>query len=470
MSQDQAADTGSSTTPAAATGDATISTIVVPITVTARFLERTLDDVLDGLVPEESGLLYQHRDLDLGHGFTGTAQVWRRSNTHVVMAGDAINATLPVRIVILPTWKPHLGPLSLPMDIALPLDISAEYTVRMQARPQLDPGYELRLHATFSYEVDRPVGIEAAGIDLTLAGATRLAAEKALAALGNWLNSDRFHYLNFRPQAERGWHALQQPLPLSQEPAPEQHIRLEVAPIGVHAQPFRTQGETGILGLVVVARIRALASALATTAPAALPPISASTAPSTGVNLELPLEMPFAALRAVLHEHITNHPWHIDGRHVLLRAIHVSGNDAGALRVRVDIAVTSASGDREVEAILSASGKPRLDIEQQHLSLDDFHYEAHTDSTLLNIAATLLRPFAGTVIEPWLNIPLAPQAQRLLAEVNTRLASGIAMGEGVTLHGKAAGLRLTNITVQAHGLAVMVKTQGELSISIDHAG
>ncbi len=468
MSQDQAADT-SSTPPAAAPGDATISTIVVPITVTAKFLERTLDDVLDGLVPEESGLLYQHRDLDLGHGFTGTAQVWRRSNTHVVMAGDAINATLPVRIVILPAWKPHLGPLSLPMGITLPLDISAEYTVRMQARPQLDPGYELRLHATFSYEVDRPVGIEAAGLDLTLTGATRLAAEKALAALGNWLNSDRFHYLNFRTQAERGWHALQQPLALSQEQSPEQHIRLEVAPTNVYAQAFRTQGETGILGLAVVARIRAVASALATTAPTALPPISTGAVPTTGVDLVLPLEMPFAALRAVLHEHITNHPWHIDGRHILLRAIHVSGNDAGTLRVRVDIAVTSASGDHEVEAILSASGKPQLDIERQHLSLDDFHYDAHTDSTLLNIATTLLRPFAGTVIEPWLNIPLAPQAQRLLAAVNARLTRGVALGEGVTLHGKAAGLRLTKIAVQAHGLAIMVETQGELSIKIDHA-
>ncbi|MDO9174281.1 MAG: DUF4403 family protein, partial [Actinomycetota bacterium] len=340
----------------------------------------------------------------------------------------------------------------------------AEYTVRMQARPQLDAGYDLRLHATFDYEVDRPVGIEAAGIGLTLTGATRTAAEEALSALGTWLNSDDFHYLNFRDEAERGWRGLQQPLVLS----PGHHLRLEVSPAGVFAQAFRTQGETGILGIAVVADIRALASATTPIEPVALPPISAGE-PPTGVDLVLPLDLPFASLEAALQENVADHPWHIDGRHVLLRAVQVTGNDDGELQARVEITVTSGSGGFDVEATLSASGTPRLDIDRQQLLLENFHYDVHTDSTLINIAATLLRPFAGTILEPWLNLPLKPQAERLLAEVNTRLADGIVLGEGVTLHGKAAGVRLTGLAVQADGLAIMVETHGELSVEVDHA-
>lgn len=460
MSQEPDSNAGSDTPerPTPAT-----STVAIPITVTAAFLEQKLDAVLDGIEPGETGLLYQHADLDIGHGLTGTAQVWRRSNSHIVMAGDTINATLPVRVVLLPSWKPHLGSLSLPIDINLPLDISAEYTVRMQARPQLDAGYDLRLHATFDYEVDRPVGIEAAGVGLTLTGATRTAAEEALHSLGTWLNSDRFDYLNFRADVERGWLALQQPVALS----PGHHVRLEIAPASVYSRAFRSRGETGILGLAVVARIRALAAADTPTTAVPLPPVSAG-APAAGVEIVLPLEISFASLEAALQENVANHPWHIDGRQVLLRAVQVTGDDAGELQARVDIMVTSESGGFEVEASLSASGKPRLDIAEQRLSLDDFHYDVHTDSTLLNIAATLLRPFAGAILQPWLSLPLAPQAERLLTEVNERLATGIVLADGVTLHGNAGGVRLTGLAVHAQGLAVMVETHGDLEVEIDH--
>lgn len=48
------------------------SALVVPITVSAAYRERTLDDVLDRIRPEQ-GLLYQHEDIDLGGGLTATA-------------------------------------------------------------------------------------------------------------------------------------------------------------------------------------------------------------------------------------------------------------------------------------------------------------------------------------------------------------------------------------------------------------
>lgn len=439
------------------------STIAIPITVTAAHLARTLDQVLDRIEPAHNGLLYQHEDLDLGHGLTGTAQVWRRGSTHIVMADDTIHATLPVRVQLLPAWQPHLGPLSLPIDIPLPLDISAEYTVEMRARPQLDAGYDLRLHATFDYHVDQPVGIEAVGLGLTLTGATRTAAEKALHSLGDWLNSDRFDYLNFRDDVERGWLALQQPLALS----PGHHLRLEIEPEGVFTRDFHTQGDTGVLGLAVVARIRALASVTGATVPAPLPPVTRRSA-TAGVDLLLPLELPFASLAAALQENVTHHPWHIDGRDVRVHAVDVTGDDNGELQVRVDIAVTTEGGGYDVEASLSARGKPRLDSASQQLTLDDFSYDVHTDRALVNIAATLLRPFAGAILQPWLNLPLAPQAERLLAEMNARLGTGLELTDGVLLHGRADTIELTGLTVTGDGLVVTVATRGELQVDVRH--
>lgn len=437
------------------------STLVVPITVSAAYLERTLDDVLDGIRPEH-GLLYQREELDLGHGITGTVQVWRRGSTHVAMAGDTVNAALPVRVVLLPSWTPQLGPLSLPLDISLPLDVTAEYTVRLQARPQIDNDYNLRLNASFSYEVDRPVGIEAVGMGVTLSGATRRAAEEALEALGDWLNSDDFHYLNFREEAERGWQAVQRPFEL----APGHHFQLSIHPEGVHARPFRTRGEFGVLELAVVARIRAQTSTTTPEPPAPLPGVSPGEAPD-GIALSLPLEASFASLEAALRDNIANHPWQFDGRHLLLRDVNITGDDDGSLQVRVSVAVTSSHGGFEVDGTLSASGRPRLDIERQHLSLEDFRYDVDTDSRLLNIAATVLRPFAGAILEPWLGLPLAPQAGRLLGEVNARLDTGIALGEGVQLHGRMDGVRLTGLAVSAHALALMVETHGDLQVLID---
>lgn len=454
---------GSPPPPPARTTDTLppLSTVVVPISVSASFLERTLDRVLDSIRPEP-GLIYQHEGLDLGHGVSGTAQVWRRGATHVTMAGDAIGATLPVRIVLQPAWRPRLGPLSLPLDIRVPLDIRAEYTVHLQARPHLDANYNLRLNATFGFEVDRPVGIEAGGVGLMLTGASRRAAEEALSAVGDWLNSDDFHYLNFRDEAERGWQALQQPVTLS----PGHHFRLAIEPAGVYAQRFRTQGETGILGLAVAAHIKAVATAEAAPPAVPLPGISPGNAPD-GISLSLPLEASFASLEAGLQENVANHPWHIEQRQVVLRAAAVTGTDEGELQARIDISVTKESGGFDVEATLSAAGKPRLDIARQHLALEDFRYDVHTDSTLLNIAATLLRPVAGAMLQPWLDLPLEPQVARLLAEVNTRLASGIVLTDGVRLQGHIDGVRLTGLAVQAAGLAMTVETRGDLLVHVD---
>ena len=172
-------------------------------------------------------------------------------------------------------------------------------------------------------------------------------------------------------------------------------------------------------------------------------------------------------MKDALREHITDHPWHVDGRRVVLREVEVDGTDDGELRVRVDISVTSEHGGFDVEASLSASGTPHLDIDKQHLSLEGFRYDAHTDSRLLNLAATLLRPFAGSLLEPWLEMPLAPHAERLLSEANSRLAAGIELADGVHLFGNAAGVRLTELAISARGLRVRVETHGELSIRVD---
>lgn len=441
------------------------STLTVPIRISALYIERSLDHVLEGLRPESPGLLYQHDTLDIGAGLTGVAQVFRRGSTHVVMAGDAIIATLPVRVLLKPAWKPGIGLLSLPLDIHLPIEISAEYTVRLYARPQLDAGYNLRLNATFDYSVDRAVGIEAIGFDIGISfgGASRRAAEEALHSLCGWLNSDEFDYLNFRAQIHRGWEALQQPVNLS----PGHQVRLTIAPEGVYALPFHSDANTGVIGLAVVARVQALSSTTHTGSVTPLPPISPGNPPE-GITLALPLDMSFAALEEALRENIADHPWHMDGRQVVLRGVAVTGTDTGELRARVDVSVTSDTGGFEIEASLEAHGQPRLDIERQHLSLEGFHYDAHTDNRLLNIVAKLLRPFAGTLLEPWLDMPLAPHAERLLEEANTRLAAGILIAEGVTLSGRAAGVRLTGLTVTAHGFSLLVETHGELSIQVDN--
>lgn len=466
MSQEVPETTHPATRPPSGDATAPQSRVSVPIRVSAQFLERSLDDVLEGL-HSEAGLIYRHDDIDLGSGLTGSALVSRRSSAHVAMYEDMIVATLPVHVVLKPAWKPNLGPLSLPLDINLPLDISAEYTVRLRARPQLDADYNLRLNATYDYSVDRPVGVEAVGLDigLTFGRASRAAAEEALENLCAWLNSPGFEYLNFREQVLRGWQALQQPMNLSLG----HQLRLDIEPEAVHALPFRSEANSGVIGLAVLARVRGLASGMQPHAGIApLPPVSVGELPPD-VTLSLPLEVSFATLKDALRENIAHRPWRIEGRQVLLRAVDLAGNDLGELQARIDISVLSDGGGFDVEASLEASGCPKLNVDRQHLSLEGFRYEAQTDSRLLNLLAAVLRPFAGKLLEPWLDIPLAPHVQRLLDEINARLDEGIVLGEGIVLTGKAGDIRLTALTAHAQGMRLSVETHGELSISIDQA-
>lgn len=438
-----------------------LSTITVPITVSSAFLRGALDDVLASLQPE-AGLLYRDSNLDIGFGLKADVEVWRRGATQVAMSDDTVDVTLPVRVQVRAGMRPHLGGFTLlPFTLPLPVPLSADYTIAMKCRPTLTSDYTLRLNADFEYRIDRAMGFERFGIGMTFSGASRRAAEEALAALGNWLNSDDFHHLGFRSEAEQGWLALQQPVTLSSG----HEIRLDIQPASVFARPFATAAGSGLFALAIVARIRGTASAAGGAKVTPLPDISIGE-PPPGIAVALPLVLPFASLEAALQENVAHHPWHIDGRQVVLKAIQVEGDDTGNLRVKVDIVVTGENSHFTVEATLGAGGRPCLDVDGQHLALEDFHYDVHTDSRLLNIAATLLRPFAAAILQPWLSLPLQPQAQRLLDEVNTRLSAGITLADGIRLHGEALGVRLTGLSVNASGLGLVMETHGRLDVAI----
>lgn len=445
----------------APTADNPRSTLAVPISVSAAFLARSLDEVLDRIRPEP-GLLYRKDRLALGAGVVCDVEVWRRGDCRVAMRDDSIHATLPVRVVVKPAWQPRLGPLRFRLPIPLP--ISADYLVHLRSQPRLDSDYNLQLDADFSYEVQRAAGLAIAGFDIAFTSVTRRAADEALTALGNWMNSADFHYLNLREQVWRGWQALQQPFALS----PEHHFRLAVAPEGIYARPFRTRQGEGVIELAVVAHVRAEAEADIATpqAVAPLPPVSTGEA-GDGVSLSLPLEVSFAALEAALRENVANHPWRIAGRELLLHNVQVSGSDDGELLAQVELEFGQDDGHR-LHARIAAGGRPQLDDNRQQLALADFHYALDSDSTLLNVAASLLQPFADTLLESWLSLPLEPQAVRLLAEANARLADGIALAPGVTLRGHADGVRLGQLAIHARGLAITVTTRGSLAVTMDN--
>lgn len=442
----------------APTTDNPRSTLAVPISVSAAFLARTLDEVLDRIRPEP-GLLYRKDRFALGAGAVCDIEVWRRGDCRVAMRDDAIYATLPVRVVVKPAWQPRLGPLR--FRLPLPLPVSADYQVHLRSQPQLDGDYNLQLNADFSHEVQRAAGLAIAGIDIAFTGVTRRAADEALTALGNWMNSADFHYLNLREQVWRGWQALQQPFALS----PGHHFRLAVAPEGIHARPFRTRQGEGVIELAVVAHVRAEADIAAPHTVAPLPPVSAGDA-GDGVSLSLPLEISFAALEAALRENVANHPWRIAGHELLLHNVQVSGNDDGELLAQVELEL-GQEDEHRLHARITAGGRPQLDDSRQQLALADFHYALDSDSTLLNVAASLLQPFADTLLESWLSLPLEPQAVRLLAEANARLVDGIALAPGVTLRGHADGVRLGQLAIQARGLAITVSTRGSLAVTMD---
>lgn len=437
-----------------------VSTVSIPIQVSADYLARSLTRVLDELHPEPR-LLYHEEDIALGNGVYAAIRVSRRGELRVHMASDAVEASLPVHLAIHLSWKPALHLLGSELGLPVPVELDADYTVHMHARPRLDPGYDLRLHATFDYQIDRPVGFERFGLSLSLAGATRSAAEDALHSLGDWMNSERFDYLNYRREVAEGWAALQQPVVLSSG----HHLRLEIRPEGIHALPFHTQGDKGVIGLAATVRLRALAETAHAAEPVPLPAISPGE-PPPGIALSLPLELPFDALEAALRENVADRPWHFDGRDITLRGAHLEGGADSELRARVDIDLKATGKGFDVAAHLLARGRPHLDTARQKLSLTDFEYDIETDSRLLNIAASLLRPFAGAVLEPLLSLPLEPLAERMLGEVNVRLAAGVPLAEDVTLHGRIEGVRLDAIAVNEQGLLLATTTRGTLAVEI----
>lgn len=437
-----------------------LSVISIPVRVTAPYLQQSLDEVLDGLHPEP-GLLHHEPSIDAGHGVAAEVHVWRRAATRVTLNNDAITAEMPVRVGLRARWRPSAGPLRLPLSLPAPFPLDADYTIRLLARPVLDAGYRLRLNALFEYQIDRPIGIERFGMGLTFSGASRIAAEQALSALTTWINSDGFRYLDLRDQAERGWHALQAPVNLSRN----HQVRLAIEPEGVHALPFTTTHGEGRLELAISARLHGTMQAGNAVIPVPLPPLSGDAPPGKGISVALPLTVSFAAIEDALQENVLHHPWHIDGRAVLLRAVRTRGDDEGRLSAEVSVSLADSEGHHLVEAELSASGRPTLDNDGQHLALRDFRYDMHTDSRLLNIAATLLRPFAGAVLEPWLSLPLEPQAERLLDEINARLSEGIRLAEGIALSGRIDSMQLAELSIDAEALRLTIRTGGELQLS-----
>jgi len=191
-----------------------------------------------------------------------------------------------------------------------------------------------------------------------------------------------------------------------------------------------------------------------------------------GVNIAVPVDMPFTDLTRILETQLTGRTFPEDG--------------SGPVDVTVKGATVAASGERLLisllvrakekkslfgfgaEAVVHIWGVPQIDQAQQTLRMGNIEIAVESEAAfgLLGAAARAAMPHLQRAIYERASIDLKPFA----ANAQTKLAEAIAdiqkNEDGVRVKADIAGLRLTDISFDSKTLRVIAEAAGGISVFV----
>jgi hypothetical protein len=194
---------------------------------------------------------------------------------------------------------------------------------------------------------------------------------------------------------------------------------------------------------------------------------------SGGINVAVPIDVPFSELNRLVDSQLAGHTFPEDGSGpvavtVKHASVTPSGNNQLLISLQVSAKEKASFLGLGAEATLHIWGRPLVDQSQQTLQLTDLRLAVESDAAfgLLGAAARSVVPHLERALLDRSVIDLKPFAENARAKIATAM-SGFQRNEGgVRIDTDISSLTLTDIAFDAKVLRVIASAEGTMSANV----
>lgn len=380
-------------------------------------------------------------------------QVARTSHVRVSGQGGSLVLTLPVRVNLKATY-------------GVTSTFGGEANVSVRLTPRLNPDYTVTVQAATDLTWTDPLSFELApGVRIPVSALVEGVVRTQLDVLARRLESEIARAADLRTQANAAWQALHQPWKL---PAPEPAFA-KVTVEKLAATPIKTTNDALTLNLQADFDASAWigGNAPGKVAVPLLPDLVIRQADRTGVDLEVPIRVPYATLSGAMTAYAARREYPLPVAlkpTVRIRKVTVTpkGDNLGAA-----VDVTLRALGLNVNATLDVTGRPTLDARTGELRLVDVTVRTRPTGLTARVLGWLADRRVQDFLVKNARYDTSKDAARLLATVRSNLP--FSPTPNVTLTGRVKTVDLRRISVTPSAVVLTGRVEGDVRATVNPA-
>lgn len=381
-----------------------------------------------------------------------TGTVTRTGHVSVKPApeGDALIVSVPIRAEF------RAEPAGL--GSFLTRDFGGAATISLRVKPFVTPAWEAGAQVSGDATWTDPLGVELTqgvrvSVQSLVDGQVRAELDRVAADVARAVREGA----NLRARAGTLWARVQQPWTL---PTPDPAYA-RVTPRRLTVSLPRFAGDALKLTVGATFDLTAGLGRAPTQAPAPLPPLQVASPPTSGVDLKMPVRLPYPELSQAATRVAGQHTFPLPvPLSPTLRVDRVTVTPRGQkLNAAVTVTVSGPLG-LNVRATADVAGTPVLDPSGRVVTLSGVTVTTRREGLTGRVIGWLADARAQAYLARAARFDLTPHLERVRAQVQARLP--FTPAPGVELAGTAGPLKLTGLSVTSEALVVTATAGGQL--------
>ncbi len=441
---------------ASAPAEIPYSTLNLPIRIIYSDVEKLLN--------RELGVtLYNDDDFD--NNGTDNIKLRVNKNGSIRMTGvnDYFQFTVPLDIRVEGRVKSNLGGIFAPAN-APELTKAATFRieVKLSSKLKVNPDWSMSTTTQANFRWTEDPALDLGIVKIPVGGIIEKVVSSQLGKITDLVDEEAKKYLQFKPQFEKYWNSIQDPIKLGGAvPAV-----LYILPESIQLAPFKPGPVSLDLRTGIKARFVMSTDTLVKSFPKIpLPDLQIAAPADNTVNLMLTAAMSYKQLTRIARQNLNGKEFIFEeGKHkILIEDIEISGKDT-TLQAKVQLKGSTKAGlfRKKLDGIYYFVGTPYYDAEKQEIRVKNFDFDVKSRDLLLKSAEWLFQSNFRKLVEEQMKYSLSNELKQLRQSAESVVNKPFS--KEIALSGRILRLEPTEVRFDSSQVVLYVNTVGMLSL------
>ena len=423
-----------------------ISEVRIPIDISIKGMETSLNNQIKGLLYETNGLkATDNINLDV--------KIWKDAEVKLDIKGNEIFYKVPLKI-----WSKALFKASvLGMDVSETSESECGIELFMKTSISIDSLWNVQTITSLSnYNWTKKPLIKIGPVELPVTFLADLVIKNQKDELSKMLDESLKSSLSLKPFVEKAWNELQEPIAISNDPP----LWLAIKPIKPFMTPFI--GKTGKLSssIGISAFIESVVDEKPIVPVAKLPNLKFVNEGTDKFSISLTNDISYATATELAKKNLINKEFEFNnGKHkITITDINIYPTN-NKLTVKASM-IGSLNGT------VYLKGKPVYDSTLKTIKLIENEFDLDSKNKLLKTADWLLHGTFERKMEPYLRYPIADKLKESEELIKKSLTNN-RLNKNILLNGQLIKLAPREIIIMETGIKTIVKAEGKIELKIE---